>query len=235
VIEPQTLFAHSSGLVKICGLSEPQHAAAAAEAGADLLGFIFAPARRRISAERAAECIAAARGTAPEQGVLAVGVFVDASADEINAMVERAGLDLVQLHGDEPAEMLENIIVPAMKVFRPQPGDDSHRIGEAMDRYLATPRPPLAVVVDGFSEKGAGGEGVRADWVAAAGLAAGRPLVLAGGLSPENVGDAIERVRPLGVDVSSGVETDGIKDPLRIVEFVAAARAAFAELTSVRL
>jgi phosphoribosylanthranilate isomerase len=228
VTDPALVFARRSGLVKICGLREPEHAAVAAAAGANLLGFIFAPARRQVSPERARECIAAAREAAGDREVLSVGVFVDAPANEINATVERAGFDLAQLHGAEPPALFGELIVPAMKVFRPRPGAAAAAIGEEIDRYLAAVQPPVAVVVDGFSERGVGGEGVSADWSTAAQLAVGRPFILAGGLTPENVGEAIDRVRPTGVDVSSGVETGGVKDSGRIVEFVSAARVAFA-------
>jgi phosphoribosylanthranilate isomerase len=227
VTELPAVFSRHSGIVKICGLREPEHAAVAAAAGADLLGFIFAPARRQVTPAEARTAIAAARSAAGPRGILAVGVFVDAAADAVNDTAATAMLDLVQLHGNEPAAMIEELIVPALKVFRPRPGDDPDEIEKEIERYLSAPRPPVAVVVDGYSERGAGGEGVGADWSTAARLAVGRPFVLAGGLTPENVGEAIERVSPTGVDVSSGVETDGIKDPRRIATFVSAARAAF--------
>ena len=227
-------FTGQYGLIKICGLREPEHAVAAAAAGADLIGFIFATARRQVSAERARACIAASRASCPDGTHLAVGVFVNAAVDDINATVEMAGLDLVQLHGDEHPEMLDELSVPAIKVFRPRPGEDPGAIGEMMDAFLVSRRPPVALAIDGFSERGAGGEGISADWTAAAMLAEGRPLLLAGGLFPENVGAAIQQVRPLGVDVSSGVECDGEKDSHRIAEFIVAARSAFMDVSPSR-
>jgi phosphoribosylanthranilate isomerase len=94
-------------------------------------------------------------------------------------------------------------------------------------RYHSSPQPPLAILVDGYAEEFAGGTGVRADWRLAAEIGASFPIILAGGLEPENVGTAIRQVRPLGVDVSSGVEIDGEKSSGRIEEFIRAARRAF--------
>jgi phosphoribosylanthranilate isomerase len=214
-------------LVKICGLREPGHAAAAAAAGADLIGFIFAPARRRISAAAARDCILAARAATPGREVVAVGVFVDAPADEIAAVVAEAGLDAVQLHGAEPPEFAQGLPAPALKVFRPTSAMRAADIAAEMDRYAAAPHPPAGFLIEGFASSAAGGAGVRADWETAAAIAAARPLLLGGGLSPENVAEAIRQVRPLGVDVSSGAEVDGHKDPARIEAFIAAARLAF--------
>ena len=225
--EADALFQRGTGLVKICGLREPAHAAAAAAAGADLIGFIFAPARRQVAPETARECIAAARDAAGERRVMAVGVFVDAEPDEINRVVEEAGLDVVQLHGAEPPEMLGELSVPAVKVFRPRSDETIATMLAAADRYLGAARPPAGILFDGYSEKGMGGEGIRADWTLAAEIARVRPIMLGGGLDAENVAAAIARVGPVGVDVSSGVESDGGKDPVRIEAFVAAAREAF--------
>lgn len=109
-------------IVKIDGLREPAHAAAATRAGADLIGFIFATARRQVSAATARECIVAAREAAGGRQVFSVGVFVDAAAQEIRDAITEAGLDAVQLHGDEPPEALALLEVPAIKAFRPRPG-----------------------------------------------------------------------------------------------------------------
>jgi phosphoribosylanthranilate isomerase len=101
-------------------------------------------------------------------------------------------------------------------------------------RYQSAPVPPVGILVDGYSEQASGGTGARADWSLAAEICAGAPILLAGGLDPENVGDAIQRVRPLGVDVSSGVEIDGIKDSALITQFIRAARAAFLDANGPR-
>jgi len=108
-------------LVKVCGLREPEHAAAAVKAGADLIGFIFAPARRQVSAAVARSCVEAARAAAAGRTVIAVGVFVDASLEHVEAIVEEAGLDAVQLHGVEPPDSIGSLPVPAFKALRPSP------------------------------------------------------------------------------------------------------------------
>ncbi|HEU0114656.1 MAG TPA: phosphoribosylanthranilate isomerase [Thermomicrobiales bacterium] len=211
-------------IVKICGLREPAHAAAAAAAGADLIGFIFAPSRRQVTATQAGACIAAARESG--QTPRAVGVFVDAALDEIAAAVETAGLDFVQLHGAETADMLARIGAPVIRSLRPRPGTTPAAVARELAFWADGPTAPAAFLIDGYSEGGAGGMGVRADWTLARALAKRWPILLAGGLDPDNVGDAIAAATPLGVDVSSGVESGGRKDPARIAAFVAAARRA---------
>jgi phosphoribosylanthranilate isomerase len=208
--------------VKICGLREPEHAVAAAAAGADLIGFIFAPSRRRVAPGEAAACIAALH--AHDERPLAVGVFVDAPADEIMATVRVAGLDLVQIHGDEPIDLLDRVDVPVIRALRPRPGESVDAVEREIARWAAHPRAPIALLIDGYSEAGAGGTGVRSDWSLARSLAERWPVLLAGGLDATNVGEAIATARPHGVDVSSGVERDGRKDPERIAAFIAAAR-----------
>jgi phosphoribosylanthranilate isomerase len=221
-----SLFARGS-VVKICGIREPEHAAAAAAAGADLIGFIFAPARRQVTAAAARACIDAARSAEPERSVLAVGVFVDASLSEMKRIVEETGIDALQLHGDEPPEALQNLAVPAVKAFRPRPGTDAVRVAADINRYRWGASPPIGILVDGYTAEVSGGSGERADWRLARELSATFPILLGGGLDSENVGAAIREVRPLGVDVSSGVEIDGVKAAARIEEFILAARQAF--------
>lgn len=220
----------TGGLVKICGIREPEHAVAAAEAGADLIGFIFAPARRQVTAERAAACIAAAQGVRRPLPVTAVGVFVDAPSDEIAAVVERAGLDVVQLHGGESPEIAGVLPVPVLRVLRPPAGTPATEVERSISAWQRAERRPLAYMLEGYSATAAGGVGARADRGLAFGLARRWPLFLAGGLDPDNVGEAIAEVGPAGVDVSSGVERDGMKNADRIIAFVRAARAAFASL-----
>jgi phosphoribosylanthranilate isomerase len=220
------LFARG-GIVKIDGLREPEHAAAAAVAGADLIGFIFAPARRQVTAAVARSCIAAARAAAPERPVFTVGVFVDAPPSEMARVARETGIDALQLHGTEPPESLRLLSVPVLKALRPLPGTKFAQLMAEIGRYRSAPRPPLGILVDGYVAEFAGGTGVRADWRLAAEIAADCPIILAGGLDPDNVGAAIRQVRPLGVDVSSGVEVDGVKDAGRIGAFIRAARTAF--------
>lgn len=217
-----------SGLVKICGLREPVHATAAAVAGADLLGFIFAPARRQVTAQQAAACVEAARAAAAGRRILTVGVFVNASPEEMNTVAELADLNLLQLHGDEDPELPSHLVRPVIRALRPQPGTPTMEVTGLIERHARASRSPMAFLLEGYAAGSHGGTGARADWGLAAELARRRPLLLAGGLDPENVGDAIAIAAPHGVDVSSGVETDGFKDIGKIEAFVAAARQAFA-------
>ena len=223
--ESVALLYMRGNVVKVCGIREPEHAAAAAEAGADVLGFIFAPARRQVTAELARACIQAARQAKPD--VLACGVFVNAPVAEIEATVRAAGLDLVQLSGTESPHFVASLPVPATKVFHPQPGRPVEEIVSEMGAYQRAGVPPVAFLLDAYSSKGAGGTGEKVDWFIAAEVSSRLPVMLAGGLAPENVAEAIAQVRPQGVDVSSGVETDGRKSSERIRAFVTAARAAF--------
>jgi len=212
--------------IKICSLREPQQAEFAVAAGASAVGLIFAEARRQVTVDRAVEIVRELRRLDGDQPFLVVGVFVDQAADEINGVAERVGLDLVQLHGFEIPEVVARIERPVIKVVRTAGGQD----GWAFDGYESLAVPPIAYLVDGHSTSGAGGTGARGDWTAASELALGSHLVLAGGLTPENVGDAVRAVRPFGVDVSTGVEIEGVKDRAKVIAFVGAARAAFAGL-----
>lgn len=210
-------------LVKICGLRTAEHALAAAAAGADLLGFVFAPSRRQITPEHAATlatAVRAAQGPPP----LLVGLFVNAEPTTVNAVAAQVGLDYVQLSGDEPVGHADQIELPIIKAIRMD--------GSASERawvQRATARAPgraVILLVDAHVPGSYGGTGVVADWARVAELAALVPVLLAGGLTPANVAAAIARVGPYGVDVSSGVETGGVKDPLKIEAFIGAARAA---------
>ncbi len=220
--------------VKICGICTPDHASAAATAGADLIGLVFAPSRRQISPAQAVPIIAAIRQH--PRRVRVVGLFVNTPAAEINALAAELGLDYIQLSGDEVPQQVSPLTLPVLPTVRLQdsPHDQAWLAHYARqcrtDSYLpnAVPddvRPPVfRLLVDAHVVGHYGGTGTRADWDAAAALAARVPLLLAGGLTPDNVSDAIRRVRPWGVDVSSGVEQDGQKDPQRMAAFVQAVR-----------
>lgn len=222
---PEVVLRH--GVVKICGLREPEHAAVAAAAGADLLGFIFGPARRQVTAETARACIEAAREAAGDRRILATGVFVDASVEEIARVAKEAGLDLIQLHGTETPAFLETLNLPATKALRPRNGASPADILAEVEAFLDARKPPVGFLLDAHVEGAAGGTGARVDWSLAAEVGAVQPMMLAGGLDPHNVGTAIRQVNPLGVDVSSGVETGGVKDTALIEDFIRVAKAAF--------
>lgn len=229
-------------IIKICGLSTPEHALAAATAGADWLGLVFAPSRRQVTVDQAATIVAALRRDAVGQHVRVVGLFVHAQPAQINMIADDCGLDYVQLSGDEtPAEAFE-IVRPVLKVFRPATSPaagewlalfrgQSQRNTRSVAAVLPAPCFPglnrrFLALIDAHVPGVYGGTGVQADWVQAAELARDYTLMLAGGLTPENVAEAICQVRPWGVDVSSGVETNGVKDVTRIAAFIRAVRLA---------
>ena len=206
-------------LVKVCGITSPTDAMLAVDAGADAIGFVFWPASpRKVTPEHAA-------GIARElpDAVLRVGVFVDASREEMSRVADAVGLDLLQLHGEEPPSALAGLPRPALKAVRVGRGFSQE---EAL-RYAAN---AAGILVDTRlpGEQPPGGTGVPFEWSLVKGLAERVPfLMLAGGLAPSNVAEAIRAVRPHGVDVSSGVESrPGRKDPEKVRAFVEAARAA---------
>ncbi len=212
--------------VKICGITNLEDARAAAAAGADFLGFVFYPrSPRYVTPEVAGQIVAALQ--AEGLTVAAVGVFVDAPPAEIEHTMQRAALDLAQLHGDEPAAQVRALNGRAFKALRPRPGDDEAEVS----LYLSVaPEMPWApqLLVDAYRPGAYGGTGQTGDWRLAYALAQRcERLLLAGGLNPDNVAQAVVQVRPWGVDVSSGVEASpGRKDHGRVRAFIAAARAA---------
>ncbi len=227
-------------LIKICGLRRIEHALAAAAGGANLVGLVFAAGRRQISPAEGVLIAQAIRSRVGPQPRL-VGLFVNEQPATIRTIVAQVGLDLVQLSGDEPVEFAEQLGLPLIKAIRM---DHSPAEAAWIERSLTAPAaralqgwlrgggsmhlehaPPILLLVDAHVPGAYGGTGVTADWQRAAILATQRPIMLAGGLTPENVAIAITTVKPLGVDVSSGVETAGVKDPARIEAFMRAAQA----------
>lgn len=201
--------------IKICGIRTVKDALAAMEAGADLIGFNFYPKSPRYVEVGMCRNIMAVVRRYPR--VTCVGVFVNASLAEIRATIDTLGLNLVQLHGDETPELLRSLNGQAYKAFRGIPAD--------IPGYERQDAPMF--LVDAAVKGLYGGSGVTADWTGAAELAKKYPLLLAGGLTPENVADAVRRVKPWGVDVASGVESaPGEKDAGKMVEFVKKVRAA---------
>jgi phosphoribosylanthranilate isomerase len=199
--------------IKICGIKTVTDALAAMEAGADLIGFNFYPkSPRYIGVGTCRDIMSVMRRHGRTQ---CVGVFVNASVGEICATMETCGLSLAQLHGDEPPDMLEQLDGRAFKAIRGMPENIHGFVRQKAPAFL------LDASVQGLY----GGSGVKADWLTAAELAKQYPLLLAGGLTPENVADAVWQVRPWGVDVASGVEFEpGRKDPARMSAFVRAVR-----------
>jgi len=190
--------------VKICGITRGEDAAAAIAAGANALGFIFWPKSPRcVDVERARTIVAA---MPPE--VTAVGVFVDQQAGDVNEIARLVNLGAVQLHGSESDEYVRAMTRPVIKAV-------SVHVGHAPD--VARWPENVTILLDVHDPVRKGGTGKTIDWTAAADVARQRSILLAGGLTPENVSDAIARVHPYGIDVSSGVESQpGIKDHSRI-------------------
>jgi phosphoribosylanthranilate isomerase len=187
--------------VKICGITRLEDAEAAVAAGAGAIGFIFWPASPRFIDPHRARVIA----TALPPFVTPVGVFVNQPLDYVNGVASLVRLGVVQLHGDESPQFANAVARPVMKAV--SIGKADVRLWPARVRLLLDVHDPLA----------RGGTGRTIDWTAAAELASEREIVLAGGLKPENVADAVARVRPFGIDVSSGVErSPGIKDHQRL-------------------
>jgi phosphoribosylanthranilate isomerase len=203
-------------IVKICGLRDAESARGAAEAGADLLGLVFAPSKRQLSTAAAAAIVAALRAEPAARGARIVGLFVNEQPATINALIQQVGLDLVQLSGDEAVAVARNLIRPVIKTLRLD--------GSAREQAWIDGTDAALLLVDGHRPGSYGGTGTLADWRKAAQLARRRRVLLAGGLRPENVGTAVAQVAPAGVDVSSGVETGGVKDLHKVRAFIAAAR-----------
>ncbi|WP_107950607.1 phosphoribosylanthranilate isomerase [Lysinibacillus parviboronicapiens] len=193
--------------VKICGLKEVQHVQAAVQAGADAIGFVFAPSKRLVSIEQARELAK----YVPE-GVLKIGVFVNPTSEELQAAVNEVPLDYVQYHGEETPDFIREQGYPAIKALSVHCAEDVQKSAcYDVDYYL----------FDAPGTDYKGGSGHTFDWTLL--KAAGIPhekLILAGGLKVENIEEALSLVSPSMVDVSSGVETEGVKDIAKIVAFL---------------
>lgn len=201
--------------VKICGITNAADALAATEAGADALGFVFS----QQSTRRLTIAAAAILTREVPAHVLKVGVFVDATEDYVREAIEQCGLNIVQLHGNETPDYCTHFPVMVVKAFRIR---DAASL-EQLPAYRTD-----AWLLDAYHPSKPGGTGERFDWsLAAQAQGFGRPIFLAGGLTPENVAEAVRQVNPFAVDVSSGVESaPGKKDPARVREFIEAAKKA---------
>lgn len=191
-------------IVKICGITRPQDAERAVALGATAIGFIFWPSSpRRIGLDAALSI-----GRLVPASVLKVGVFVDAPAAELARTVGEAGLDAVQLHGSESPDLVRGLEARVIKAVALGSPDAASQIAEWTGTTL---------LLDAHDPVRHGGTGRVVDWDRAAGLARRHEVILAGGLNPENVAEAVRRVRPAGIDVSSGVEqTPGVKDLVKL-------------------
>jgi phosphoribosylanthranilate isomerase len=199
--------------VKICGITNLADGLVAAEAGAEALGFVFwEGSPRQVSLEVAAGIIRALPSF-----IVKVGVFVNAPTDLVHQAIGECGLNLLQFHGDEPPDYCLQFGLMSMKAFRIRDAESLR----ALPAYRTD-----AWLLDAFSADRPGGTGERFNWdLAVQARDLGRPIFLAGGLTPENVGEAVRKVQPYAVDVSSGVETSpGKKDPTKVKAFTEAVR-----------
>ncbi len=215
-------------LVKLCGIMSPEHALVAADAGADMIGLVFAESRRRVDLQTADAISQAVYGHVSRP--LLVGVFVNESPANVLKTARVVGLDIVQLSGDETPEEAEACAAhfPVIKAFRFDRSVSLDRARERMEPYMRSSA-DMRPLVDAYHPTEYGGTGEIADWELAALLSAETGLMLAGGLQAGNVGLAIKSVRPWAIDVSSGIERDGVKDAALMREFVGAARHATIE------
>jgi phosphoribosylanthranilate isomerase len=200
--------------VKICGITSAEDAAAAVEAGADALGFVFVPGTPRLVHPDVAERIV--KGLPPF--VTTVGVFVDQPLEDVLRIAARCTLQAVQLHGEETKAFSRSIPFPVIKAIR---------VRDARDLAPIATYPARAFLLDAFVEGQAGGTGTPISWDVARQAKGKVPVILSGGLRPETVAQAVRTVRPYGVDVGSGVEASpGRKDHKKVREFIAAVREA---------
>jgi phosphoribosylanthranilate isomerase len=240
-------------LVKICGIRDADVALEAAKAGADFVGIMFAESRRRATPQECHDIVEAVKSLRTSQGrdatfdgpergevsgaswfgawadsieqsvarwrPLIVGVFAGQTVEEVNDIADAAGLDMVQLSGGETQGFVEQVERPVLRAVHVDQRDTAFDVQDAI-----VPGAAAGLLLDTASAQAKGGTGQTFDWDVAAEVAQRTPFLLAGGLSPENVAGAIAQVEPWGVDVSSGVETDGRKDIEKIRAFIRAAK-----------
>ncbi len=197
--------------VKLCGIRRPEDVAYLNEFRPDYAGFVFAGTRRRIAPETAAALVRKL-----DAHIRKVGVFVDEPAASIARTVRLAGLDVVQLHGDESAEAIAKLrsLLPGVEIWK------AVRVRDRLSIPRALKLGADKLLLDGYSESEHGGTGKRADWnlIREANLSV--PYFLAGGLNSGNISAAVEELSPYGVDISSGIETGGVKDRAKIEQIM---------------
>jgi len=211
--------------VKICGIRNKTHALAAVEAGADFIGLVFAPSPRQVTISQAQKIAAAIKEYSKTTQV--VGVFVNMPAPLVNKSAYYCNLDWVQLSGDESGEYCQQIEKPIIKVIRIKPGQEPQQIYECLvtEAKLLGNQKHL-YLLDSHAKEKYGGTGTAFDWSVAREVAKLFPVIIAGGLTPENIAQVIDMLAPWGVDASSGVEVNGVKDIDKIKAFIDAVRRA---------
>jgi phosphoribosylanthranilate isomerase len=210
--------------VKICGIIDKNHALAAVESGADFIGLVFAPSKRQVTPTQAYEIASAVKKSSDATKV--VGVFVNAPASQVNEIADFCALDCVQLSGDESWEYCREIVEPIIKAIRIGQQSPEELCAELSTGGKLLPSQRFITLLDSQVEGKYGGTGESFNWNLAKQVAEKFPVIIAGGLDPKNVARLIETVAPWGVDISSGVETGGVKDIAKIETFIEAVRKA---------
>jgi phosphoribosylanthranilate isomerase len=209
--------------VKICGIRDKTHALAAVEAGADFIGLVFAPSRRQVSPQKALPLVELVRGLRSRPAV--VGVFVNAAAQEVNHIADYCQLDWVQLSGDETWQYCQELKKAIIKVIHVSSGQKTDEIlADIETGYQLLPEKELVCLLDSRVGGAYGGTGQVFNWQLAREVSVRFPVMIAGGLTTANVGQLVREVKPWGVDVSTGVESNGLKDASKIRAFVKAVR-----------
>ncbi|HID98491.1 MAG TPA: phosphoribosylanthranilate isomerase [Thermodesulfobacteriaceae bacterium] len=197
--------------IKVCGLTDPEEAVRVAQAGVHAVGLVFARSPRKVDRELARNIVSVL-----PPFIQTVGVFVDQAPEEISAITDYCGLDLIQLHGSETPEVCRSLFPRAVKAWRVRSEED-------VDRLIPYEPHVRGFLLDAWSPEARGGTGKTFDWSLAvcAVRKLSKPVMLAGGLNPENIARAVKMVRPWGVDVSSGVEiSPGKKNMDKVTKFI---------------
>ena len=209
--------------VKICGISDIESAIAATEMGTDYLGMVFAPSRRQVTPEKALQLVEAVQQL--ETHPQLVGVFVNKPAVEVNQIADYCNLDWVQLSGEENWQYCKKIEMPLIKVFHIAPEARQAEIStDVWKGYSLIPPHRLICLLDSNAEGVYGGTGTPFNWQVAKAVSSKFSVMIAGGLTPDNVGELIKSTSPWAVDVSSGVETNGKKDAIKMKTFIETVR-----------
>ena len=204
--------------IKICGITNRKEIGFLNKYLPEYVGFVFAKSRRQVSTEQAVELV-----TGLALIIKRAGIFVDDDVEQVATIAERAGLDAVQLHGNENGQytrVLRSLLKPGTEIWKAIRMDAEHLPDHELLSSMDTDR----LLLDTYVEGSNGGAGKCFDWSLAAGLDTVLPIVLAGGLNPDNVKQAIDQISPYAVDTSSGVESEGIKDEQKLKAFIEAVR-----------
>lgn len=211
---------------KICGIRDVDNALVAAESGADFLGFNFVHGvRRQLTLDQGQAIIQRVIGELGDDRPKLVGLFANQEIDEVNEIIERCDLKYAQLCGDEESEYWDQVRAEIIKQIKVKPlNSDEETTATTLARVGDVTSHGRRALLDSYKKGALGGTGHTFDWNIAERVAQNHEIILAGGLTPDNVGQAIRQVRPWMVDVSSGVETDGVKDPAKIRAFAQAVK-----------